>query len=288
MSNTIGLPSADGGTLQINVNYDWNNLETLKVGDEKLDDATRQRETHALLVELGYSFSKKFSLDLFLPFIRQDRTITTRATPDKESTEGIGDIVILPKYEVNDHLTVGVGIKLPTGRADFLNERGIALTADLQPGSGALDGILWVSYQRYHTKRPSLGFFGSGIFRKTGVNSNYFAGSSYQFGNELQLSAGLSDRFLLGSKLIDPSLRVLYRKRGRDFFDEEEFPGSGGDFLFVNPGISFPLGARFSWQLNASVPVYAYVQDTQLAPTIQINTGLSFKTNLKTNKSIKL
>ncbi len=286
MSNNIGLPSASAGTIQLNLNYDWNNLETLKAGDQDLNDDTRQRETHALLLEFGYTISKKFSFDVFIPFIRQERTITTFGQENFQRTNGLGDVVLLPKYTFNERWTLGVGVKLPTGKADAFNEQGIALPADLQAGSGALDGILFLAFQQYSVNRPSLGYFGNLIFRSTGENTAYFAGNTYKFGNELQIAAGVSDRFLIGRVLIDPSLRTFYRKRGRDFFDGGAFPGSGGDFVFVNPGISIPLGTHISWQVNMSIPLYSYVVDTQLAPTLQLNTGISFKKNLKSKNQL--
>ncbi len=288
MSNNIGLPKADRGTFQLNLNYDWNNLNRLKAGDQRLNDDTRQRETHTLLVEAGYSFTKHFSFDLFVPIIQQERTITTLNAPDREVTRGLGDIVILPKYSISDALTVGLGIKLPTGESNALNERQIALPADLQPGSGAVDGILYLAYQRYSGKRPSFGYYGNLIFRNTGTNNSYFAGSSYAFGNELQLSTGISDRFMFLGQLIDPSLRIQYRKRGKDFFEDQEFPGSGGDFLFINPGISIPLSPKIAGQINTTIPIYSHVQDTQLSPTFQLNIGFSYKTNFKSNNTIKI
>ena len=281
MSNNIGLPSASVGTFQLNVNYDWNNLETLKSGDQDLNDNTRQRETHALLLEFGYSFTNALSLDIFIPFIRQERTINTFGTENFQRTNGLGDVVLLPKYTFNEQWTVGIGVKLPTGKADSFNNQGIALPADLQAGSGALDGILFLAFQQYSAKRPSLGYFGNLIFRSTGENDQYFAGNTYEFGNELQVAAGVSDRFLIGKVLLDPSFRAFYRKRGRDFFENGEFPGSGGDFVFLNPGISIPVGSNFSWQANVTLPIYSFVVDTQLAPTVQVNAGISFKKNLK-------
>ncbi|MEM6830776.1 MAG: hypothetical protein AAF551_09695, partial [Bacteroidota bacterium] len=219
MSNNIGLPPAEAKTLQVNLTYDWNNLKTLKSGDRNLEDENRQRETHSFLLETGYTFSKKISVDLFVPFIRQERTISTRATPDKQDTNGIGDVVILPKYSLSNGWLIGVGVKLSTGKANFLSNRAIALPADLQPGSGATDALFFTSYQRYSEERPSLSYFGNAIFRITGTNTNYFAGSSYRFGSELQMALGIADRFFLFGQLIDPSLGISYRKRGTDFFD---------------------------------------------------------------------
>ena len=280
MSNNIGLPTAEKGFLQVNLNYDWNNLTTLKQETFTLQDNSRQRATHSLLLEIGYSITDKLSVDLFVPTIRQERTIRSSAGENFVFTEGMGDVVILPKYAITSQITVGIGIKLPTGSSDK-RINGIALNADLQPGSGATDGIFYFAFQNYTKKRPSLGYFGNIIYRQTGNNDSYLGNSTYSFGNELQLIAGLADRFAISSVLIDPSFKLRYRIAGRDLFDESEFPGSGGRFLFVNPGLSVTILKELSWQINASIPVHTFVNDTQLSPTIQINTGLQFKINLK-------
>lgn len=281
MSNNIGLPTADKGVLQFNLNYDWNNLQNLKSESSSLNDNSRQRETHSLLFELGYTITDKLSVDLFVPFIRQERTITSPlGNTDFDKTQGLGDIVILPKYALTDKVTLGVGMKIPTGDSDRSDD-GITLVADLQPGSGALDGILFLAYSNYFASRQSLGYFANLIYRATGENDSYFGSSTYQFGNEFQLIAGISDRFLISKLQIDPSLKFRYREAGRDFFDENEFPSSGGSFLFINPGLAVLISPSLSWQINTSVPVYSFVNETQLSPSVQINTGLLFKINLK-------
>ena len=93
--------------------------------------------------------------------------------------------------------------------------------------------------------------------------------------------AGIADRLVLSTIQIDPSLKIRYRKAGRDFFNDNEFPGSGGEFVFINPGISVVLSKTMAWQINSSLPIYSFVNETQLSPTIQINTGISLKLNLK-------
>lgn len=288
MSNNIGLPGAEKGSLQANIIYDWNNLQTLRAESESLDDDSRQRETHSILLELGYSFTDKFSLDLFIPYITQERTITSPlGSVDFDKTQGIGDIVILPKYALFETLIVGIGIKVPTGASNKTSD-GLFLVADLQPGSGALDGIFYLAFSNYLNQRPSLGYFGNVIFRKTGKNTSYLGSNTYQFGNELQLIAGVSDRFTLGKLQLDPSLKIRYREAGRDLFDEAEFPSSGGQFLFINPGLSAVISPSLTWQINTSLPLHAFVNETQLAPTIQINTGFNFKINLKKQNTFEL
>jgi hypothetical protein len=288
MSNNIGLPGADRGSLQINLNYDWNNLKNLKSESSSLNDDSRQRETHSLILEVGYTISNKFSLDLFIPMVRQERTISsTSGFTDFDQTQGLGDMVILPKYVISDQLIIGLGAKIPTGISNK-TDNGIALVADLQPGSGAVDGVFYLAYSNYLGGRKSFGYFGTSIYRRTGKNKSYLGNSTYQFGNELQLIAGIADRFVISKFQIDPSIKFRYREAGRDFFNENEFPGSGGQFVFINPGVAVVLSKRVSWQINTSLPLYSFVNETQLSPTIQINTGLLFKMNLKQKEGFQL
>ena len=275
MSGNIGLPTSNRGTFQFTLNYDWNVLETLKAGSETLDDRTRRRETHALLFEGGYSFTDRLSLDLFLSFVRQERTINQPGLPqDFVATQGLGDAVLLLKYAVLRNLTAGFGMKLPTGAADRTRDNGLPLNADLQPGSGALDQVLYLNYSTELGFRPSMTIGGTAIHRFTGTNNSYLGASSYRFGNETQLIGAFADRVAVGPLLLDPSLKVRFRKQGRDQFDGADFPSSGGTFVFINPGVAVAINTKLSYQVNVSLPVYTNVYDTQLSPTFRINTGL--------------
>ncbi len=279
MSGNIGLPSSEKGTWQFTVNYDLNVLETLKAGTETLDDQSRRRETHAALIEAGYTISNKWSVDLFLSFVRQERTINQRGfSEDFVYTQGIGDGVLLVKYKVTPKFTAGIGAKLPIGASDRVRSNGTFLNADLQPGSGAWDQVVYGSYTTQLSFRPTLTLSATGIHRFTGTNNNYFdngvSSSTYTFGDETQFIVALADRFILGSVIIDPSLKVRYRRAGRDFFNDAEFPASGGDFVFVNPGLSYAINPKLSYQFNVELPVFARVTDTQLSPTVRFNTGV--------------
>lgn len=275
MSGNIGLPSSDRGTLQFAMNYDYNALNTLKDGVNKLDDDTRSRETHSILIESGYSFTNKLSVDLFLSFVRQDRTINQNGlSEDFVTTQGIGDAVMLFKYNLLPNLTAGIGIKIPLGSSSRLRNGGLPLSADLQPGSGAWDQVLYTNFSNQFNFRPTLSYFITGIHRLTGSNNDYLGSSTYEFGNETQLIAGISDRYLIGKILLDPSFKARFRKAGRDVFDDTEFPSSGGSFLFFNPGVSLVINTHMTYQINIELPIYANVYDTQLSPTLRVNTGI--------------
>jgi len=57
LSNSVGLAVLEKGTAQIGINYDYNNLNTLNSGSEKLDDNARLRITHSVLVNFNYAIA---------------------------------------------------------------------------------------------------------------------------------------------------------------------------------------------------------------------------------------
>ena len=282
MSGNLGMPLTDVGTFQLNLSYDLNNLKTLKQGSKKLDDDYRQRLTHSVLLEFGYSINERISVDGFFSFVRQERRIQnpgSRANFTK--SEGIGDAVLLIKYKILEGFALGYGVKAPFGSSDELREDGVPLGADLQPGSGSWDQIFYASYSKGLNSRPSLSVFGTSIFRMTGKNNSYLGSSTYEFGDEFQLIVGASDRIVISKFLMDPSLRFRFRNVGRDQFDFNGTPGSGGTFIFINPGLSWQLGQNIAYQANVELPLYAKVNEAQLAPTFRINTGIQIRIRRK-------
>ena len=279
VSSNLGLPATEGNVVQFSLNYDLNVLETLKSGRVVLDDDARSRKTHSLLLQMGYSLTDRFSADLFFSWVRQERTINQFGNRNFTSTNGIGDAVFLIKYKVLDHnnssttLTAGAGIKLPTGAADLSDERGITLNADLQPGSGAWDGLFWSQYTQVLGFRPSMSLIATGIYSIRGTNDRYLGTQSYRFGNELQIRAGVSDRLNLGKLLVDPTIIFRYRKVDQDKINDSGLPSTGGEWLFINPGITYWITPGMSTNINAELPLIADITGTQVTPTYRLNIG---------------
>ena len=280
VSSNLGLPPSEAKTLQVAMNYDLNVLETLKSGLQTLEDDSRSRKTHALMIQVGYSFSERIAADLFLPWVRQERTISQFGNTNFTSTDGVGDAVFLLKYKLlakNQNattLTAGVGAKFPTGASNLTDDRGIGLNADLQPGSGALDGILWSQFTQVIPTRPSMNIMATGIFSYKGENSAYFGSQVYQFGPELRLRLGISDRLLVGKQLLDPTIMLSYRLAMPDQVNHAELPSTGGNWLFINPGMTYWIGANTSANINVELPLRADITGTQVTPTYRLNVGL--------------
>lgn len=283
LSSNLGLPSGEAKTLQFALTYDLNVLETLKTGRQTLEDDSRSRKTHSGILEIGYSFTDKFSIDGFFSFVRQERTINQFGNTNFSATDGIGDAVVLLKYKIwatqgNQSVwQVGFGPKIPLGASDRTNEIGLTFNADLQPGSGAWDGVLFTQFSHVLGFRPSMSFLATGTYGIKGKNTNYFDVQTYQFGNEFQLSLGLSDRVLVGKSIIDPALLVQFRNQLPDQIDAVDLPSTGGNWIFVNPSLTYWITPDISFNAGVSLPVFSDITGTQVTPTYRFTTGVFYR-----------
>lgn len=284
LSNNLGLSNEGKGSLQLGINYDYNNLNTLNAGSERLNDNSRQRITNSILANIGYSFTAKFSVETLFTWVNQTRTITQFNNENFTETKGIGDAVILLKYTFpnlfknNTTLNIGLGSKIPLGKSDIVSNQGIQLTADLQPGSGAFDGIGWLSLAKQLSFRPTATFSSSVTYRFTGVNNSYLNNTStYEFGNVLQANISYVDEFLVHKTLINPGLVIKYRKSTVDKINNSIIPNTGGEWLFARAELTIQLSQNLSFTNKLEVPLYSYVDGTQLTPTSRFTTGFTYK-----------
>ncbi len=290
LSNNLGLPNEGKGVFLVGINYDYNNLNTLNARSEKLDDNSRQRITNSVLLNFGYTFSARWSVETLFTWVNQTRTITQFGNENFTETAGIGDAVLLLKYSIpklfgkRTVLNIGVGSKIPLGKSDILNDQGIQLTADLQPGSGAWDGLGWVSLAKGLSFRPSATFSATTTFRFTGVNTAYLNDTAtYEFGNELQINLGYADQFFMINTLFNPGLIFKYRKAFEDKIDAIGIPNTGGEWVFIRPELGVQLSPQINMIARVELPLYSNVVGTQLTPTVRFTIGALIR--MKTKKA---
>ena len=283
LSANIGLPAGEKGSWQFSLSYDYNQLKTLKNENIELDDKLRERLTQSILFETSFTFSKRFALDLFLSYVRQERHIFTALRTNSTVTNGLGDGLLLLMYNVLPENTsttfiVGVGPKIPFGATDKTSENGITLPADLQPGSGAWDAVFWATFsQSLMSFRPSMSFSVTSTYRATGVNPDYLGSIAYEFGNDLQIIAGFADQFVIGTGILDPSISFRYRNAQRDKNNEVEIDATGGEWVFLRPGLKYSFNSDISVNAIWEIPIYSFVNNTQLTPTNRFTVGVYYK-----------
>ncbi|GAB3655427.1 hypothetical protein GCM10028791_26670 [Echinicola sediminis] len=291
LSGALGLGAADGGNIQFLFTYDRNELKDLMDQESILNDDTRERRTVSQLLEINYGLKNRLSLALVLPYVQQERIVKGFQGADEVTvTRGLGDLLFLTKYEMVNpkrnssfEWILGGGVKMPTGRTNFKNNNGLPLIADMQPGSGSWDGILWNYFTVRKVLFPRASIVSIMVLRKSGTNNSYNESQEYRFGDELMANLGISYNFLLYWP-IDVFLFGKYRSQTEDKLDQTIFPNSGGRFGYLVPGFNLNFNPNFAFRASADFPVYRKVKGTQLTTSKRLTFSLFYNLQSKKNK----
>ncbi len=280
LSGNIGFVGADRGSIQTELSYDLNYLTTLKDGTDVYADENRKRNTHSLLLKGGYSLNKRLAIDALFSYVFQQRKVTFLEGINTVQTHGLGDAVLMLKFiplriSTSGHeLQLGAGPKIPLGKSDLSDERGITLNADLQPGSGSWDAIAWGYFARQLKIRPSSVMSLRIVARLNGVNREYFGSQSYQFGSSLQLYLGIGDQLILANKTISPSFSLRYRQAWADEINGQVLDNTGGQWINLIPAISWHFRQNTILHFIPEIPLYSNVEGIQLSPTFRMQLGI--------------
>lgn len=283
LGGSLGLGTANSKTLQLTLTHDYNSMKDLVNDSYLLEDDTRSRSTHSSILEINYGLNNRFSLTGVLPVIKQTRTIKGfNGNIEKTETQGIGDILFLVKYRIlnpafnlKSEWIIGGGPKLPTAKTNFTNNQGLALVADMQPGSGSFDWFIW-SY--YTTKGISGSNFGVTVitsYRHSGENKNYTITQTYRFGNEFQVGAGTDYSFFIKWP-VKVFYTLRYRLQTDDIIDQFIFPSTGGKWLHSVPGINIDFTPQLSMRFSGEIPIYRKLNGTQLTTSHKLTAAISY------------
>ena len=284
---TVGTSISNGGergilpvkTLSTAVTFQHNVLNTAYQSSEVIDDPLNRTSTVSNFnIEIEYGLVKKVSLLFILPYTNRTRetTVTNIATNTSEvitfKGDGLGDIIILGKYELITPsilsplgLAVGGGAKLPTGSFEEENN-GTRLSIDLQPGTGAADLLLWGHFL-YGLPSISMSFNANFLYRYAGVNLD-----SYRYGDEFLTSINGSYAF---ADFIALNLQLRGRFAEKDYWNGRFLPSTGGTYIDLTPGLIYYEGS-FALRVFVQVPVYRNVQGIQLAVNNMLGTEISY------------
>ena len=293
ISANLGFGTAPQRTFQAALNFDLNHLNRLKDGDRLLTGNNRTRDTYSILLNLGYTFIPRFSLDITLvPYVRQVRVVEFNNTiSDHTIVEGIGDMVILPKFLVtspansNNQLQLAIGAKLPTGHSS-IKVNSIEANPDLQPGSGSWDVLFWSNYYHSFKSRPSLGLTSTLNFRLTGPNEQYLETHIYEFGDDFHWLNTISDQFVLNRLILTPSVGVRYRFISSTEIDLNLLDNSGGNWVTTVLGLALQLYQLPTFTILAELPIYSNVEGIQLSTSYRLSIGIQYQFGFKSKPKI--
>lgn len=284
ISGVLGVTASEEQAFQLMVTYDQHFMNRLYNGSDLLEIDDRRRRIHNLILEGSYGISKRFSVSAMFTFIRQSRVIKTFQKEQTTILHGLGDAFILGKYQLLNikgdrptQIILGAGPKLPFGRNDVEGSDGLLLAPDLQPGTGSWDVLTWGYLARQNFLNSGLGFKSYVNYRITTPTTRANSDLAYQYGNELQVNAGLDKSLTIGKTLLTPSVFLVYRDLAADQVDDEQLANTGGRWLYLKPGIGWKISFKSSIQLAFDLPLYQKLNGTQLGSTYKLQVSYNHK-----------
>lgn len=275
------------GAFMAGLTWEHNNISTLYSGSSELVNRSQERNTNTALLEFSYGISKKLSITSTFTYIEKTRTTGFQNPRGTSSitTSGIGDGMMMLKYHViNQDLwspyqfSVGAGTKIPFATTS-LKANDVALNADMQPGTGAWDGIGWVFVSR-SLRSLNMNVFLNGSYRYTGTNERFNKNDLYTFGNEFAgvagVSGGIWDRWSYEAQF-------KYRTTSKDQLNQFQLPNTGGRWFNVRTGIGYQVVDYVNIRLNGELPLYQHLNGTQ--PTTSYVLSASIFVGLNNSKN---
>ncbi len=282
------LDTMKGSGIKISERYSV--LDQIYSGtDKQLNQGVK--EVHSTTELTGfYGITPDFMLLGVVPF-KYGRT-TGDPMPDGSpdttmagNASGLGDAALLARYsflkkETPDTTTVMaalVGIKIPTGRTNARTADGMMyLDSHLQPGTGSTDYLLGLSFShslaRFSVSANLLGTIpGSGKFGTT----------QHEFGNSLNYDVTAKYRLIPGEfspmkPQLFAALGINGEARAREKEDHITVPDSGGNTVFLSPGLQLVLAPDWIADLSYQRAIYHNLYGTQLGDTYKVITAVTY------------
>lgn len=277
-----GIPTEAGGTL-FQLQYDYIKQDQLMSGSHKTNvapedaDALEQKTlSQTLIASLDYTFDQRWGVTATLPVVgrKHDHLADPygeESTPESWDFTRLGDARIVGRYRFVAAASYNVGaqfgVVLPTGPHDVTNAAGVVAERSLQPGTGATSGVIG-AYANYATHNGAI-WFAQLQFQGAMATTDDF-----RPGNQVLLTGGVtwpvSDTVALMGQL-----NAVWR--GRDSGANAEPEESGGRSLFFSPGVSYTVSPSVQLYAFAQLPLYRYVNGTQLAVNWAAVGGVTFR-----------
>lgn len=233
--------------------YKYHAINDLVQGSTKInDDTDRTRTARSVFFETRYAISKRLAVMALINFTGHGREVGISGSGGV-NTQGLGDSMLSLQYtplRFSDgkglEVSFGGGVKAPTGK-NTVTLTGVA-AEDMQPGTGSWDAMGWVYVAKVIDTVKGLEFYASGSYRVNGDNSR-----DYSFGNELISAFGA--RFKTAGPL-DYSLYGRYRWTDSDQRFGGDVPNTGGNWIYIVPGVTFKAFKNGGVKTEFEIPVY--------------------------------
>lgn len=277
--------TADDQTV-VTLRYDYVPQTQLRSGTSSVDRSTltfpndREIEQYTynsyVTASLDHSFGHTWAINVQVPYVARPHKTTSPGDtdPSYSATSGLGDIRISARYQgFGGPGVTGIqfGVKLATGgiSQNFKAGPSAGQLADptLQVGQGTTNAILGA----YHLGRLSRDFdYIVQVQGDIALNER----AQYRPGDAATLSLGAH---YLGWRGVTPQLQLNFRISGRDSGANADTVSTGGEQLYVAPGLSIAVARRVSAYAIVQLPVYERVNGLQITPRATATLGVSYR-----------
>ncbi len=282
------------GNLLIGLTYEFNQITNLYSGSTQLTNDSAERNTKSGLIEISYGITDRLSVSGTLSTVRKQRRsgITNPGGSQTSVTTGIGDGIFMMRYTLKQQdlwnryqFAVGVGGKAPIGRTSLTNNNNLLFNADMQPGSGAWDLVLWNQTGISLLPQSTVNISWINSFRYTGKNERFTETDFYQFGNEW-ISNLTTTNSLPFSDRLSYGLSVRYRSNSSDQRNNVSMPNTGGKWITIIPDLFIGLTDKTTFKLSGQIPVYQHLNGTQPTTKYAVSGALFINFNSSPNSFI--
>ena len=212
-----------------------------------------------------------------IPYLDKDLDIKGPGGTTHFSESGLGDLHLFAEYAffIRDEkekttraIAIG-GIDLPTG-----SHGNPDLPQGLWNGSGATNYSIGTAFSYIPAR---WGFYTDFIYRITTEGSGFEFGDTlrYDLAVGYRLWPAIYETYPLPQINLFLELNGLWEQRSRDFrFNGDKVHDSGGNRIFLAPGVQYIPGRVFLIEASIQVPVVENLNGDQLKTDFQANFGL--------------
>lgn len=276
-----GISPLEVGTSGVRADVRYLTLGTMYQDGKKTDNTDQERETHfTQQYSLYYSLSPGLSVSAIMPIASRHSEQTNDAGKSVTGNEfGLADASLLLRYnvveahntETTSILSIRVGVKLPTGRTSGKDSEGNLLDPHVQLGTGSTDALLGLSgfltLQRVAFIANLLG-----AITTPGANG-------HEFGNILNYDVSVRYRLYpseYGDNQLFATFGVFGELRGREVQDGVPIASSGGNVVYMTPGVQLFLMPSITVEASYHIPVVHALNGLQLGEDYRIMAGVQF------------
>lgn len=227
----------------------------------------------------GYGLTDEITIGFSLPYLKRAELRegehghgpgggAVNSVVELGSSEGIGDLSLLGQYrfahsdEGNWLAAIVAGVKVPIGATHERNRQGERFETEHQPGTGSLDPLLGVAF----TKGLGSASLDASLLYQISTEG----AQATELGDRLQYNLALTYRLdggevphghdgeaeaPHGHSAWDLILELNGEREGRQKIAGDSDPHSGGNIIYLSPGIRHVSASGWSAAVSVGIPI---------------------------------